>query len=102
MTTLYSFRLYVAGQTLRSRAALSNLQALCESQLQGSYALEVVDAVERPELAERERIIATPTVIRLTPLPELRVVGDLSDHERAADHLGLPDPEDGSSERGSR
>jgi circadian clock protein KaiB len=88
--TTYAFRLYVAGQTERSRAAEANLRALCESRLSGGYELEVVDATEQPGLAEEQRILATPTVVRLAPLPQLRVIGDLSDHQRAAYALGLP------------
>jgi len=87
----YSFRLYVAGQTERSQTALANLRMLCESVLQGRYELEVIDATERPEMAEKQRILATPTVIRLAPLPQRRVIGDLSDHRRAALALGLGD-----------
>ena len=87
----YSFRLYVAGQTVRSQAAEANLRALCESRVPGGYELEVVDAVEQPGLAEEERILATPTVVRLAPLPQRRVIGDMSDHQRAAYALGLPE-----------
>jgi circadian clock protein KaiB len=87
----YSFRLYVAGQTERSLAAEANLRALCESRLPGGYELEVVDAIVQPGLAEEERILATPTVVRRAPLPQRRVIGDLSDHQRAAYALGLPE-----------
>ncbi len=89
--TTYSFRLYVAGQTERSQAAEANLRALCESRLRGSYELEVIDATEQPGLAEEQRILATPTVVRLAPRPQRRVIGDLSDHQRAAYALGLPE-----------
>jgi circadian clock protein KaiB len=99
MITDYSFRLYVAGQTARSQAAVSNLRFLCESRLPGHHEIEVIDALERPDLAEQARILATPTVIRLEPLPQLRVIGDLSDHGHAASVLGLPDREDVLSER---
>ena len=88
---MYSFRLYVAGQTERSQAAEANLRALCDSRLSGRYELEVVDAAEQPGLAEEQRILATPTVIRLAPLPQRRVIGDLSDHHHAAYALGLPE-----------
>jgi circadian clock protein KaiB len=88
----YSFRLYVAGQSVRSRAAVSNLRFLCESHLSSRYEIEVIDAVERPDLAEEARILATPTVVRVEPPPQLRVIGDLSDHGRAAEVLGLPGP----------
>lgn len=88
--TVYSFRLYVTGQSERSQTAVANLRALCESRLPGSYELEVIDTAERPGLAEEQRILATPTVVRLAPLPQRRVIGDLSDHHRAAYALGLP------------
>jgi circadian clock protein KaiB len=88
---VYSFRLYVTGQTERSQAAQANLRVLCESRLPGRYELEVVDAAEQPGLAEEQRILATPTVIRLAPSPQRRVIGDLSDHHRAAYALGLPE-----------
>ncbi len=88
--TRFAFRLYVAGQTERSQAAEANLRALCESLLPGRYDLEVIDAEEHPGLAEEQRILATPTVLRLAPPPQRRVIGDLSDHRRAAYALGLP------------
>ncbi len=87
--TVYAFRLYVAGQGERSQAAETNLRGLCESFLPGRYELEVVDAARRPGLAEEQRILATPTVLRLAPPPQRRVIGDLSDHRRAASALGL-------------
>lgn len=89
--TTYSFRLYVAGQGPRSQAAESNLRLLCEAHLVGDYALEVVDVDQCPDLAAEEQIIATPTVVRLTPAPRLRVIGDLSELGRAASFLLLPD-----------
>ena len=88
--TTYIFLLFVTGQTERSQAAEANLRALCESRLPRGYQLEVVDAAERPGLTEEQRILATPTVVRLAPLPQRRVIGDLSDHHRAAYALGLP------------
>ncbi|MGH3309644.1 MAG: circadian clock KaiB family protein [Streptomyces sp.] len=86
----YAFRLYVAGQSERSSAAEANLRALAGARLPGGYELEVVDVVAQPGLAEEQRILATPTVVRLMPLPQLRVIGDLSDPPRVANALGLP------------
>lgn len=88
--TRFAFRLYIAGQTERSVAAVANLRMLCESVVPGGYELEVVDAAEHPDLAEEQRILVTPTVLRLAPSPQRRVIGDLSDHRRAARALGLP------------
>lgn len=88
----YSFRLFIAGRTARSLAAESNLRLLCDTRLGGDYDLEVIDLADRPDLAASEHIIATPTVIRLAPAPQVRVIGDLSERDRAAAHLGFPDP----------
>ena len=87
----YSFRLYVTGETTLSREAEANLRALCKNRLMDDYEIEIVDILESPALAEEEHIIATPTVMRLAPLPSLRVIGDLSDEEGAARAFGLPD-----------
>jgi circadian clock protein KaiB len=86
----YSFRLYVAGQTERTEAAVRDLRKLCESQLHGQYELEVIDVVERPDLAEAEGILIAPTVVRLQPSPPRWAFGDLSDPDRTAAALGLP------------
>ena len=86
----YSFCLYV-GPSDRSRAAETNLRAVCEARLPSGFRLEIVDAAQEPGRAEEQRILATPTVVRLAPLPQRRVIGDLSNHRRAADALGLPD-----------
>jgi circadian clock protein KaiB len=86
----YRFRLFVTGETGRSRQAAENLRELCEARVAGLYDLEVIDVLDHPELAEEDRIIATPTAIRLVPLPPRRVIGDLSDLQLAATALDLP------------
>jgi circadian clock protein KaiB len=91
--TVFSFRLYVTGQTEVTQVAQANLRRLCESRLAGRYELEVVDTIEQADRAEADRVLATPTVLRLAPEPQRRVVGDLSDPSRAATALGLPDPD---------
>ncbi|MFG3253667.1 circadian clock KaiB family protein [Streptomyces sp. NPDC048172] len=75
----FSFTLFVAGATERSDAARSNLRTLCDARHLGVYEIEVIDVVDEPELAEEHHILATPTVIRHSPLPQRRVIGDLSD-----------------------
>ena len=71
-------RLYVAGQTPKSVAALANLKSLCDQRLAGRYSLEVVDLVEHPELARRDQIVALPTLVRRLPPPMKKIIGDLS------------------------
>ncbi|MEQ4204777.1 circadian clock KaiB family protein [Actinopolymorpha sp. B17G11] len=95
--TPYSFRLYVAGQTERTEAAVRDLRWLCESALPGRYELEIIDVVERPDLAESEGILIAPTVVRLMPLPQRWAFGDLSDRHRTAAALGFPVMEEAGS-----
>jgi len=75
-------RLYVAGQTPKSIAALSNLKRLCESHLAGRYRIQVVDLLNQPHLARRDEIVDIPTLVRKLPPPIRRVIGDLSNEER--------------------
>jgi circadian clock protein KaiB len=85
----YELRLYVAGQTSRSLAALGNLKSICEEHLQGRYRIEVIDLLEQPQLARGDQILALPTVVRKLPVPIRKLVGDLSDTERALVGLDL-------------
>ena len=78
----YSLRLYVTGGTLRSATAIANIRSLCEEYLKGRYDLEVVDIYQKPGEAQDKQIIAAPTLIKSTPLPPRRVVGNLSDREK--------------------
>ncbi|TQV70072.1 circadian clock protein KaiB [Denitrobaculum tricleocarpae] len=83
----YQVKLYVTGHTPRSERAIRNLRAICMNELEGRYQLVVIDVVENPQLAEDDKIIATPAVIKELPLPVRRIIGDLSDRERVL--LGL-------------
>jgi circadian clock protein KaiB len=78
----YNLRLYVAGQTPRSVAALANLKRICEQHLAGRYEIEVVDLMKNPALAQRHQIVAIPTLIRQLPEPLKRIIGDLSNLEK--------------------
>jgi len=85
----YALRLYVSGATPGSTRAIENVKTLCEEHLPGRYDLEVVDIYQQPGLAEDDRILATPTLVRRLPLPLRRLVGDLSDPERVLGRLDL-------------
>jgi circadian clock protein KaiB len=88
-TETWELRLYIAGQTLRSVAAFANLKKLCEEHLPGRYQIEVIDLMEKPQLAAGDQIVAIPTLIRKLPEPLRRIVGDLSNTERALVGLQL-------------
>lgn len=78
----YALRLYVAGQTPKSLAAIRNLSVLCESHLAGRYTIEVIDLRVHPQLAAGDQILALPTLVRHLPAPLTRIIGDLSNTER--------------------
>jgi len=78
----YSLRLYVAGQTPKSIAAIANLKKVCDEHLPGRYQIEIVDLMKDPALAMRHQIVAIPTLIRQLPEPLKRIIGDLSNTER--------------------
>ena len=85
----YKLKLYVTGKTPRAERAIENLQHLCAEELEDKYEMVVIDVLERPQLAEDEKILATPTLIKQLPLPIRRIIGDLSDRERVLVGLDL-------------
>jgi circadian clock protein KaiB len=86
---VYKLRLYITGNTPRSQRSLLNVRSLCEKELAGRYQLEVIDIYQQPEMAREQQIIAAPTLIRATPLPLRRLVGDFSDRERVMAGLDI-------------
>ncbi len=83
----HQLRLYVVGQTPNSTRAIENLKRICEEQLGGQYDFKVIDVLKEPHLAEQDKIIATPTLVKELPLPLRKVIGDLSDRDKVL--LGL-------------
>src|ERR1700738_3010189 len=73
--TRYALRLYITGQTPRSRQSVENLRALCDKYIPGKFDLEVVDIYQQPAMAAAGQIIAAPTLIKSMPLPLRRVGG---------------------------
>jgi len=82
-------RLYVAGQSSRSVAALRNLERICEEHLAGRYRIEVIDLLTHPQLARGDQIVAVPTLVRHLPPPMKKIIGDLSNEERVLVGLDL-------------
>ena len=82
-------RLYVTAQTSSSQRAIVNMRRLCKEELDEQVSLEIIDVLERPQLAEDEKILATPTLIKEVPLPLRRLIGDLSDKEKVLVGLDL-------------
>lgn len=83
----YILRLYITGMTPNSKRAVENVKNICEEYLKGRYELDVIDVYQQPLLAEKEQIIAVPTLIRTRPKPLRRLIGDMSDTKKVL--LGL-------------
>lgn len=75
-------KLYVAGETPRSVAALANLKTTCEEKIPGQYFIEVIDLLKKPQLASGDQILAVPTLVRRLPVPIRKIIGDLSNKEK--------------------
>jgi circadian clock protein KaiB len=85
----YILKLYVAGNTPNSMRALKTLRNILETEFKGVYALKVIDVLVNPQLAEEDKILATPTLTKILPPPVRRIIGDLSDRERVLIGLDL-------------
>jgi circadian clock protein KaiB len=93
---VFHLRLYVAGQTPKSLAAIANLKSICETHLAGNYTIDVIDLLVSPQLAAGDQIVALPTLVRFLPPPLKRIIGDLSDFDKVLvglDIRPLPKPE---------
>src|ERR1700757_3626889 len=79
---VYLLRLYVTGASPNSSRAIANLKEICETYLKDNYELEIIDVYQQPTIAESEQIIALPLLIKRSPSPERRLIGDMSDTEK--------------------
>ncbi|WP_138476474.1 circadian clock KaiB family protein [Dyadobacter bucti] len=85
----YVLRLFVTGASLNSRRAVVNLKDICEKYIKDDYSLEIIDVYQQKHIAEREQLLALPLLIKSHPLPEKRMIGDMSDTEKVLKGLGI-------------
>jgi circadian clock protein KaiB len=85
-------RLYIAGDSPRSQHAILSLRRLDGTSLAGRYRLEVVDVLQEPAKAEEDHVIATPTLLRISPSPRRRILGDLTELDQLVRALGGGEP----------
>ena len=85
----YMLQLFVTGATPNSTRAIANIKALCESHLKGRYDLEIVDVYRQKELAVQNQVVAVPMLIKRSPLPERKLIGDMSKKEKVLEALGI-------------
>ncbi len=83
----YLLKLYITGNTSRSKRAIANLFRICREELAGQYQVEIIDVLEQPHRAEKEKILVTPTLIKQLPPPLQRTIGDMSNRNKVL--LGL-------------
>ena len=79
----------MTGATPRTQLAVANLRRICEAELANECDLEIIDVLEQPQVAEDQRILATPTLVKHLPPPLRRVIGDLSDRDKVLFGLEL-------------
>jgi circadian clock protein KaiB len=85
----YVLRLFITGATPNSVRAVTNIKHICEAHLKGKYSLEIIDVYQQLQAAEEEQLIALPLLIKKTPFPEKRLIGDMSDTQKVLKGLGL-------------
>jgi circadian clock protein KaiB len=85
----YLLQLYIAGPTARSRRAITNIKEICEEHLKGRYHLEITDIYQKPKNLAADNVVAAPTLIKKSPLPVRRFIGDLSDKDKVTNGLAL-------------
>ncbi len=86
---MWKFQLFIAGQTSRSLIAITNLKQICDEHLKDSYEIEVIDLLLKPHLAALHQIVAIPTLVRETPRPTKKIIGDLSRREQVLSRLDI-------------
>ncbi|MDP9079477.1 MAG: circadian clock KaiB family protein [Bacteroidota bacterium] len=86
---IYRLRLFVTGATPNSTRAISNIKEFCETYLKDRYELEIIDVYQQRLIAENEQIIALPMLVKVSPLPQRRLIGDMSDTEKVKRGLNL-------------
>jgi circadian clock protein KaiB len=86
---MWELKLYVAGKTPKSVTALKNLKKYCKEYLEGKYKIEVIDLLQKPQLAEGDQIFAVPTLVRKVPEPMRKIIGDLSNEEKVLVGLNI-------------
>ena len=87
---VYILRLFITGASPNSSRAIANLKEICEKHLKGNYELEIIDVYQQPLIAQSEQVIALPMLIKMSPSPVRRLIGDMSNTEKVLRGLGLP------------
>lgn len=85
----YKLELYITGNSARSSRAVRDIEKVCNEHLKDAYELKIYDVLETPEMAEKAKVIATPTLIKRIPPPVTRLIGDFSNFETVKNYLDI-------------
>ena len=85
----FVFRLYVVDEGPSSARAIANLSAICKNHLPDNHQIEIVDLLQDPRRVLSDKIVATPTLIKVSPAPVQKIIGDLSEEAKVLLALGL-------------
>ena len=94
----YILDLFITGATANSTRAIANIKSICESHLKGNYELKIIDVYEEKDVAIRNQVVALPMLIKRFPLPERKLIGDMSRTERVLEALAISNKTDGAGE----
>ncbi|MCS6836659.1 MAG: circadian clock KaiB family protein [Anaerolineae bacterium] len=97
----YILSLYVAGATPKSELIIARVRALCAQAFGSDFQLNVIDVIQQPDVAEEQRILATPTLVREHPAPRRYIIGDLSHVEKVVQALEMPTSLSSNNNQGS-
>jgi circadian clock protein KaiB len=85
----YSLQLFITGATPNSTRAVANIKSICETHLRGNYELEIIDVYREKDRAIKNQVVAVPMLIKRFPLPERRLIGDMSKVEKVVEALEI-------------
>ena len=85
----YALQLFITGATPNSTRAIANIKTICEQHLKGKYQLEIIDVYQEREMAAKNQVVALPMLIKRFPLPERKLIGDMSRTEKVLEALGI-------------
>lgn len=88
-TLAYELKLFISGASPNSVRAINNIQRILDNYLPGNYDLQIIDVYQEKALAQREQVVALPMLLVKHPLPERRLIGDMSNEEKVIEGLGI-------------
>jgi len=84
-----SLQLYVSGMSAKSMAAIKNIKHLCDNYIKDRFELEIIDIYKKPEAAQENQVIFSPSLVKSYPLPKKVLIGTFADTEKVIKLLNI-------------